>query len=211
MSPSVTTTPGGRPARWRGPRSFWTPHPRLGLIAASTLVGPKETADPIDALLAASLLGTAADLPGPSVLGFLACASVVRLSALREVDGFRPLLHFGAEETLLALDLDAAGWGVAHCAEVVAHHHPDPGPRPGRNARIRRNELLTAVLRRPWPRVGEQASRLARDAVRDRAAAAALLSALPRLPAALLLRRPLPARTEHAVRLLEAEGKPAGD
>ncbi|WP_030246261.1 glycosyltransferase family 2 protein [Streptomyces sp. NRRL S-350] len=184
-------------------------HPRLGLIAATTRVGPDSRPDPLDRLLAASPLGTAPDLPGPSVLGFLACASVVRRSAFLQVGGFHPVLQFGGEETLLALDLAAAGWGVTHCPGVVAHHHPDPGPRPGRIVRMRRNELLTCWLRRPWPRVARQLTELARDATRDPQAARALAAALPRLPAALAVRRPLPPAVEESVARLERAAAPA--
>ncbi|MFI5956201.1 glycosyltransferase family 2 protein [Cryptosporangium sp. NPDC051539] len=177
-------------------------HPRLGLIAGRTLVGPADEPDPLNAVLASSPLGTAADLPGPSVLGFLACASIVRRSAFLQVGGFSRLLHFGAEETLLALDLAAAGWGVAYCPEVVAHHHPDAGGRPGRVARVRRNALLTTWLRRPWPVVAADTAALARHAGRDSEARRAVAALLPKLPAALRYRRRLPGRVENELSLL---------
>lgn len=181
-------------------------HERLGLLAAATRVGPGGRADPIDDQLAASPLGVAPDLPGPSVLGFLACASVVRRSAFLQVGGFHPVLHFGGEEALLALDLAAAGWGVAHCPQVVAHHHPAPGPRPGRVARMRRNELLTCWLRRPWPHVARQSAGLLREAAGSPQAARALVGALPKIPVALALRRPLPPEVEKSVACLEEAG-----
>ncbi|MFJ6213472.1 glycosyltransferase family 2 protein [Streptomyces sp. NPDC092296] len=177
-------------------------HPRLALIAATTLVGPEQRPDPLDAVLAASPLGTAADLPGPSVLGFLACASVVRREVFLQAGGFHPVLHFGGEEQLLALDLAAEGWGVAHCPQVVAHHDPGAEPRPGRTARLRRNELLTAWLRRPWGYTARATARLARDAATDPQARRALASAVPRLPAALRHRRPLPPWVERSARLV---------
>jgi glycosyltransferase involved in cell wall biosynthesis len=48
-------------------------HPRLALLAARMLVGPAERPDPVCELMATSPLGRDPDLPGPSVLGFLAC------------------------------------------------------------------------------------------------------------------------------------------
>src|SRR3954447_16860159 len=66
--------------------SWWTPgalrraadlldtHPRLGLVAARTLVGPDGTEDPLNDLLATSPLPHEPDLPGRPVLGFLGCA-----------------------------------------------------------------------------------------------------------------------------------------
>jgi GT2 family glycosyltransferase len=77
-------------------------HARLGLLAAGTLVGPEEREDPICAEMATSPLPAESDLPGPPVLGFLACAAVVRRSAYLEVGGFDPRLLIGGEEELLA-------------------------------------------------------------------------------------------------------------
>ncbi|MGW0288357.1 glycosyltransferase family 2 protein [Streptomyces tuirus] len=178
-------------------------HPRLGLIAARTLVGPTADPDPLNDVLADSPLGRVADLPGTQVLGFLACASVVRRRAYLDVGGFHRLLFFGAEETLLAYDLAACGWGVSHCPDVVAHHHPAPGPRTGRPAVQRRNELLTAWLRRPVPYALGRTRALAAEARHDDHARRALCGALVRLPAALRARRPLPPEVERAARLTE--------
>ncbi|MBQ0883116.1 glycosyltransferase [Streptomyces sp. WAC05458] len=178
-------------------------HPRLGLLSARTLVGPAGAADPLNDLLAASPLGTATDLPGTQVLGFLGCAAVARRTAYLDVGGYHPLLFFGAEETLLAYDFAARGWGVTHCPDVTAHHHPDPGPRTGRSAVVRRNELLTAWLRRPLPHALARTRDLAADARHDPHARRALRETLTRLPAALRARRPLPPHVERAARLLD--------
>jgi GT2 family glycosyltransferase len=201
-----------RPGALARAAALFAAHPRLGLLSAATLVGPEEVPDPMDELLAGSALGTAPDLPGPSVLGFLACASVARREAFLGVGGFHPVLHFGGEEMLLALDLTVAGWGVAHCPGIVAHHHPEGHARPGREARMRRNELLTAWLRRPWPPAGAATARLARDALafdaRGGDARRALASALARLPAALRHRRQIPGWLEHQIRTVSAPGAP---
>ncbi|MDG9717665.1 MULTISPECIES: glycosyltransferase family 2 protein [unclassified Streptomyces] len=178
-------------------------HPRLGLISARTLVGPAEEPDPLNDVLATSPLGPAKDLPGTQVLGFLACACVVRREAYLEAGGFHPLLFFGSEETLLAYDLAARGWGVTHCADVIAHHHPDPAPRTGRPARMLRNEVLTSWLRRPLPHALARTRGLAGDALRAPAARQALRETLVRLPAALRARKPLPPHLERAARTLD--------
>ncbi|MFJ9967526.1 glycosyltransferase family 2 protein [Streptomyces avermitilis] len=178
-------------------------HPRLGLISARTLVGTAEEPDPLNDVLAASPLGPAHDLPGTQVLGFLACASVVRREAYLDAGGFHPLLFFGGEETLLAYDIAARGWGVTHCPDVVAHHHPDPAPRTGRPVRVLRNELLTAWLRRPLPHALARTCGLAADARHDPAARQALRESLTLLPAALRARRPLPPHLERAARTLD--------
>ncbi len=179
-------------------------HPRLGLLAAATRVGTGEQPDPLNSVLAGSPLGTAPDLPGPSVLGFLACASVVRRAAFEDAGGFHPLLHFGGEEALLAIDMTARGWGVAHCPRIIARHDPDTVARPDRAARFRRNELLTAYLRRSWSCAAELTALTARDALRDPRARRALAEALRRLPSALRHRRPVPSWLERDLRAVTA-------
>ncbi|MEU3336755.1 glycosyltransferase [Streptomyces sp. NPDC006668] len=178
-------------------------HPRLGLLAARTLVGPDEALDPLDEVLAHSPLGPAADLPGTQVLGFLGCAAVARREAYLDAGGYHQVLFFGGEETLLAYDLAARGWGVAHCPDVVAHHHPAPAARPGRPVTVRRNAVLTAWLRRPLPDALARTRELAGAARHDGTARRALRETLVRLPSALRDRRPLPAHVERAARLLD--------
>jgi GT2 family glycosyltransferase len=185
-------------------------HPRLGLIAARTLVGPQQAEDPLNALLAHSPLPPAAGHHCRPVLGFLGCACVVRRSAFLEAGGYHSLLFFGAEETLLAYDLAARHWGVGYAPEVIAHHHPDPAARPGRSPLVRRNALLTDWLRRPLRLAARRTLRLAGEAARgEPAATAALRATLLRVPGALVRRRRLPPEVERAARLLDLE--PAAD
>lgn len=178
-------------------------HPRLGLVAASVRVGPQGVPDPLDDALAHSPLGPAADLPGRQVLGFLGCAAVVRRRAFLDAGGFHPLLFFAGEETLLAYDLSAHGWGVAYCPEVVARHQPAEEARTGRGVRVRRNALLTDWLRRPLPLAARRTAALAAEAREDTDARRALREVLARLPAALRARRSLPAHVEAAARALD--------
>ncbi|MFI6436342.1 glycosyltransferase family 2 protein [Streptomyces sp. NPDC050759] len=185
-------------------------HPRLGLLSAHTLVGPADEPDPLNDVLATSPLGPATDLPGTQILGFLACASVVRRSAYLDAGGFHPVLFFGGEETLLAYDLAARGWGVIHCPEVIAHHHPAPSPRTGRTVTVRRNALLTAWLRRPLPYALARTRDLAGEARHDPRARQALQETLARLPAALRARRPLPPQVERAARTLDTAATAIG-
>ncbi|MFC7331155.1 glycosyltransferase family 2 protein [Marinactinospora rubrisoli] len=181
-----------------------TARPRLGLVAAAVLVGDAERPDPINERLAGGL----PDDPGPGrrVLGFLACAAVVRTSAFRQVGGFSDLLFFCGEEALLAQDLTAAGWECRHMPEVRAHHHPSRHrPTGGWRSRLeRRNAVLSAWLRRPLPRAAAETAGLARDSVTDRDARLALGGALRRLPSAVRHRRPLPRAVERDLRVLEA-------
>ncbi|MFF0109518.1 glycosyltransferase family 2 protein [Streptomyces hirsutus] len=179
-------------------------HPHLGLLAARTLVGPEYAEDPLNDALATSPLPRRTGLPGTPVLGFLACSAVVRRTAFLDTGGYHSLLFFGAEETLLAYDLAASGWGVAYEPSVTSHHCPDPGARPGRAPALLRNEVLTQWLRRPLPVALGGTAGLLSGALRGRpGAAAALRGVLGRLPRALGQRRPLPPHVERAVRLVE--------
>jgi GT2 family glycosyltransferase len=174
--------------------------PRLGLLAARTLVGPDERLDPVSALMAEAPLGTSDDLPGPAVLGFLACAAIVRREAFLACGGFDPVVRFMGEEERLAYDLHAAGWGLSYCADTVAHHHPQSGPVDSNKARLAaRNRVLTAWMRRPVPVAMAHTRDLVRSARKDPAARAALAGVLARLPRALARRRAPNAAVEEAV------------
>ena len=182
-------------------------HPRLAVLAARVLVGADERLDPICPAMAASPLGADADLPGPSVLGFLACAAVVRRDAFLAVGGFDDVVFFGGEEERVALDLARAGWGLAYVDEVVAHHVPSAVRDPSARAALAaRNAVLTACLRRPWPSVARTVADTWRSGPAGRAG---LSAAVARLPRALRARQVVPARVERARRLLDVPARPA--
>ena len=195
---------GWSPGALRRAADLLDAHPRLGVLAARTLVGAERVEDPLNTVLASSPLPPEPDLPGRPVLGFLGCACVVRREAFLAAGGFHPLLFFGAEETLLAYDVAARGWGVAYDPSMTAWHDPEPTGRTGRDPLIRRNEVLTLWLRRPLGLALKASARLATAAVTDHAGARrALYELLVRLPAALVQRRRLPERVEHAAGLLD--------
>ena len=124
--------------------------PGLGLVAGRILVAEEGRIDPTCAAMAASPLAQAPGRPGTRVLGFVACGAAVRRSAYLAAGGFHPRLMVGGEESLLALDLAAAGWRLAYREDVVAHHHPRPdASRDRREATVLRNRLWAAWLRRP--------------------------------------------------------------
>jgi GT2 family glycosyltransferase len=176
-------------------------HPRLGLLSARILVGPEEELDPICTEMAASPLGTEPDLPGPSLLGFVACAALVRTEAFTAAGGFDPVVRFPGEEERLALDLAAAGWGLAYVDEVVVHHHPSTSRDTDavRQAGIWRSRVLTALMRYPLPDLAVQ---LVRALGAGRPGRRGLASALPRVPAALRSRRVLPRQVMDGIREL---------
>lgn len=182
-------------------------HPRLGLVAARTLVGPDEHGDPTSERMAASPLGRAPDQPGPSVLGFLACSAVVRRDAFLAVGGFSRVLHFAGEETLLAYDLAAHGWQLCYVDSVVAHHHPSliRPDRLARDVRELRNQTLVTWMRRPATVALGAGLGLLRRIPRYPPAGLAAADALLRLPLALAARRRLPDEVERRIRLLDGK------
>jgi N-acetylglucosaminyl-diphospho-decaprenol L-rhamnosyltransferase len=175
--------------------------PRTALVSAQVLVGPEGRVDPISTAMAAGLLGTPPGAPGPAILGFLACAVVVRRDAYLAAGGFLPLLVQYGEESLLAMDLAAAGWHLSYAEELVVRHFPsvsqrDPAARRRREAR---NRVLTALLRRPLPHAG----RTVWSTLVDGDGRRGVLDAAAALPAVLAGRRRLPAEVERALRVLE--------
>jgi GT2 family glycosyltransferase len=194
-----------RPGALARAASLLDAHPRLALVAAHVLVGPEEREDPACALMAASPLEPEPDLPGPRVLGFLACGAVVRRAALLEVGGFTARLGVGGEEELLATDLAAAGWGLAYRPDVVAHHHPPPAaPRPARVRTQQRNALWCAWMRRPAGEALALTAAQAGRALRDADARRALMAAVRGAPWALRRRRPVPPALERDLRAVAA-------
>jgi GT2 family glycosyltransferase len=178
-------------------------HPRLAVLAARVLVGPEERLDPVCDEMAHSPLPWAPDLPGPPVLGFIACGAVVRRAAFLEVGGFDVRLGVGGEEELLSIDLAARGWGLAYVEEVVAHHHPSPSRDPSGRRRVQvRNALWSAWLRRPLGGAARQTAHLAALAMHQQGAWSGVLLAILGLPWVLRERRPVPRELEAALRSL---------
>ena len=179
-------------------------HPRLALLNARILVGPEQRLDTICDEMAASPLGTAPDLPGPSLLGFVACAALVRTAAFEAVGGFDPVVRFPGEEERLALDLAEAGWGLSYVNRVTVHHHPSPHREAPahRQAGMWRSRLLTALMRLP---LGDVARVTSGAVASGRPGLTGLLGAVPAVPAALLRRRPVRAHVLDDLRRLSAD------
>jgi len=182
-------------------------HPRLALLAGRIVVEPSGQADPVCQEMADSPLPRAADLPGPPILGFLACAAVVRRQPFLDVGGFHPRFGVGGEEALVAMDLAARGWGLAYVDEVVAHHQPSPiRDLIGRRQREVRNELWVAWLRLGLAEALRETAAVAARAVTDVAARRGLVSALAGLGWVLRERDIAPQRVRAALRLLTRGG-----
>jgi len=102
------------PGALRRAAELFQAYPRLGLIAARIIVEPDGRLDPTCHGMRVSPLEHEPDLPGPPVLGFLACAAIARREAVLACGGFHARYGFGGEEHLLAVDLATAGWGLAY-------------------------------------------------------------------------------------------------
>jgi GT2 family glycosyltransferase len=163
-------------------------HPTVALVTGRILVGPQELVDPLSQEMATAPLGTSPGGAGPDVLGFAACAAVVRRSAFLSVGGFDTVVRFPGEEERVALDLADAGWLMSYVDDLVVHHHPSPsrGSAARRRTQIVRSELLTACMRRPWLEVLAVATANLRA---DGPSRSGVLAAVASLPEALARRR----------------------
>jgi GT2 family glycosyltransferase len=174
-------------------------HPRVGLLAARILLRAEQVEDPLCRLMEHSPLPDAGELPGKPILGFAACAAVVRRDAFLAAGGFDPVVFFAGEEERVAYDLAAAGWALRYVPDLVVHHHPSEArTQSRRQALVTRNALLTAIMRRPWPVVFRQVA----AAVSGPAGARTIAAVAPRLVAALRARRVLPDDLEADLRAL---------
>jgi GT2 family glycosyltransferase len=99
-------------------------HPRVAGVAGRVLLGEREELEPACAEMARSPLADRDGLPGPRVLGFVACGAVLRRADYLAVGGFHPRVRVGGEEQLLAADLAARGRPLVYRDDIVAHHHP---------------------------------------------------------------------------------------
>ncbi|MGV3655886.1 MAG: glycosyltransferase family 2 protein [Noviherbaspirillum sp.] len=164
-------------------------YPRVAVLCARVLVGRDMREDPTCAVMAESPL-PAEDLPGPSLLGFLAGACVMRRQAFLDARGYEPNFFIGGEEALLSLDLVSAGWRIVYAPCLTVHHHPSAN-RDG-NARrllLLRNGIWIAWMRLPLACAARETARLCRQAHQGRILGATLATAVCGLPWILKKRR----------------------
>jgi GT2 family glycosyltransferase len=181
----------------------------LALVAAQVLVGRDARVDPLSQLMDRSPLGALPYDNARRVLGFMACAAVVRREAFLDVGGFLRRFVIGGEEALVALDLRSNGWELAYVPDVVAHHHPasrDADALAARRHLIARNALWTAWLRYPLDLAGSVTADVLRQARSDATARDALKEALQAFPWVVRKRRPVPALVRRELAVLRRAG-----
>jgi GT2 family glycosyltransferase len=194
-----------RPGALRHAADVFDARPKLGLLCGRSLLGAREVEDPICGVMERSPLVAEPGMPGPPLLGFVACAAVVRREAYRAAGGFVERFRVGGEEELLAVDLTAAGWWVCYDREYVVHHHPSPiRSVTDRRAVVIRNALWAAWLRRSPRGAVRRTWRLAAGWALDRTTARGVAAALAGLPWVLRRRRAVPPHVEAAMELVEA-------
>lgn len=186
-------------------------YPRVALLCGRVLVGPEQREDPVCRVMASSPLPHDQALPGRTIMGFLAGASMVRRSAFLAVGGFEPRFFLGGEEALVAVDLVTAGWVLIYTEDVVIHHAPSPHRDTlARRRLLLRNALWFAWLRRPLPVALRQSWQMARPTLHQPLLLPAWIQALRGLPWVLKQRRILPPRVEATLRLLEQQSRDHG-
>jgi GT2 family glycosyltransferase len=178
--------------------------PRLALVTGRVLVAPDYHEAPMCGRMALSPLPRERDLPGCTLLEFLAGATVARREALMDVGGFDPHFLAGGEERLLAVDLAARGWAIAYVPELLALQHPAPaGDGMERCWMEIRNQLWFAWLRRPAAVALKETLRVARAARTDVFSRRALREALAEVGWVWHRRAVVPAHVERQLQLLE--------
>jgi GT2 family glycosyltransferase len=177
-------------------------YPSIAAACARILLGPEAREDPICCMMAASPL-PAAGLPGPALLGFVACAAVFRRQAYLDAGGYEQRFFVGGEETLLTLDLVSAGWYLVYAPQLLVHHYPSPQrDRKDRHRIVARNAIWVAWLRLPALTALRETWRMLRYAARHGVLAAAVRSVLRELPWLASTRRVVSPRVHAWYRML---------
>jgi GT2 family glycosyltransferase len=171
-------------------------HRQLAAVCARVLLGAEAKEDPVCRIMADSPLPSDG-LPGPALLGFIACAVVFRRDAYLAAGGYEEKFFVGGEEELLTLDLAAAGWRVVYLPQLTVHHHPSPRrDNRGRQTIVIRNALWVAWLRLPLSAALGQSRRIWRGASSRAARRAGLMQALRELPWVVRNRKVLPSTVQ---------------
>jgi GT2 family glycosyltransferase len=177
-------------------------YPDVAALCGRVLLGEDCREDPTCAEMAASPLPSEG-LPGPALLGFIACAVVFRRDAYLQAGGYETRFFIGGEEELLTLDLAAAGWRIAYVPQLTVHHHPSPyRDNNARQVVVIRNALWVAWLRLPPAWAFRETLRIRRRAPSREAWRGGLRQALHELPWVWRSRRVLPPQVARLLRLL---------
>jgi len=134
-------------------------------------------------------------LPGPPVLGFVACGAVVRRDAYLAAGGFEPDWGVGGEEQPLAAKLVDRGWELVYVDRLRAQHRPSRRRDPATRTRGRCGWRCPGARRDRGAALRFTAAEL-RGIATDRDRRAGLLAAVRGAPQALRARHAVGLRTE---------------
>ena len=154
--------------------------------------------DPVSRAPSRSPLPGGQGLPGTPVLGFVACACLVRRRPFLDVGSFDTLSGLGGEEQRVALDLADAGWAIRFRDDINAWTDRSWS---GRRRRVEvRDEVLTALMRRP---IRVAMLRAWQSSRQDLAGLPGVFRALPLMPVAVRRRKLMTARIEARARMID--------
>jgi GT2 family glycosyltransferase len=179
-------------------------YPRLALINARILVEPDLHLDPITVEMEQSPLPDTNGIPGKVLLGFMAGAAIVRVSAYREVAGYDPMFFIGGEEETLAMKLARRGWQLRYRDDVVVHHEPSVANAPYLRAYGLRNTLWNSWLHRRARSALRWTWFVLADTPKNGDWLTGVSRAVRGLPAILRQRKPMPVELDRQYALLDA-------
>ncbi len=179
-------------------------YPDVAVLNARVIVGDACRLDP--ACAAMSHATDDGEGPGKPILYFMAGASVIRTDAFFHCGGYEPRFHIGAEETLLAIDLNRDGWRLRYIEDMVVHHYPAAAARRSeeRALYVMRNRVWTAWLRYTLAGAARATAQLAMRALSDPLARHALRDAAGGLSWILRERHPVDSSLQRRIDSLAA-------
>jgi GT2 family glycosyltransferase len=178
-------------------------HPRLALVNARILVTDDEYLDPISAEMADSPLPERHGIPGAVLLGFMAGACVVRVTAYKQAGGYDSIYFMGGEEETLALKLARDGWQLRYRPDIVVQHRPSIENAPQLRAYGLRNALWTCWLHRRALNAMRATTLLLLERPKDRAWLRGTATAIRGLPWVLRQRSPVSGELDQDLRTLD--------
>lgn len=183
--------------------SYFEQYPKLGLLAGKILVGEAQVLDPVCEAMAQSPLPQLVPMPGPAILGFIACGAIVRKEAFLSAGGFHEQFGIGGEEELLAVDLLAMGWGLSYTEDVIGYHFPSPVRNTDRRIQVQtRNSLWFTWLRRPFQQAIRQTFRVYQQGKKDPNIRKGFTESFQHIRQIVRYRRVVPQQIEQQLQLL---------
>lgn len=167
-------------------------NPRVAILAARIIVGDHGATDETCLLMQRSPLDSTG-LPGPSLVGYMAGASVFRTEVFKQVGGYEPRLFIGGEEALVALDVLSNGFSIVYIDTLVLHHNPSRLRNESlRRYLLARNAAWIAWMRLPLGKAWNDSKHAFRTIWREQDALTKMITLFAGIAWAIARRRPVP-------------------